>query len=81
MLSGGAAASIASPGALASLTRLEDEVTAKQGGGRSHEELSRLDERIAAKDTEAGPPTMTIPRSLQEAEDSVLKKSVSHSPR
>jgi hypothetical protein len=75
MRSGGAAASgISSPGARASLTSLEDEVTAKQGGGRNVEVLSALDERIAAKNAAGGSATMSAPRSLQEAEDSILKK-------
>jgi len=63
------------PGARASLSRLEDAVTAKAGTvGRATAEISRLDDRIAAKNASAAAPPTSTPRSLQDAEDAVLKK-------
>jgi hypothetical protein len=75
--SGGEAISSSGPGARTSLNDFEDAVIAKNH--RAHSEISRLDERIATKNAAAGystsaAATLPTPQSLQEAEETVLKK-------
>lgn len=74
---GGGASSGHEPGARESLENLEQQITAKQSsmGDTARSELSQLDERIAAKNASVGPPSNApTPRSLQQAEESILEK-------
>jgi hypothetical protein len=74
---GQTSSSNSSPGARTSLNDFEDAVMAKNH--RAHSEISRLDERIATKNAAAGysnsaAASLPTPQSLQEAEETVLKK-------